>query len=207
MINGMRRAALMAAVGAVSLAACTPEWARHDASPYVLEIAGVNGGSSFNSDVGFPVTNDDVTVDVNILRKNNNSSLAVSAVGHVSLESYEVRFLRSDGRNQEGVDVPFRITGALGNVRLHTPSPNGETEATVSLTLVRHQAKLDPPLRNLQIDTTSPLNSTGQGTAGASFPGSVVLTTVAEITIYGRTIEGDALKGTGRVNVTFADFP
>jgi hypothetical protein len=204
--HGMRGAALLAA-GAVSLSACTPEWARQNASPYVLEIAGINGGATVNSDVGLPVTNDDVSVTVNIFRKNNNPSLGVSAVGHVSLESYQVRFLRSDGRNQEGVDVPFRITGALGNVRLHTPSAGGETEATVSLTLVRHQAKLDPPLRNFQIDPTSPLNSSGQGTAGANFPGSVVLTTVAEITIYARTIEGDALQATGRVNVTFADFP
>lgn len=195
------------AVAAASFAGCTPEWARQNAAPYILEIGGINGGASFNSDVGFPVVNDDITVEVNILRKNNQSGLSTSAVEHVYLESYEVRYFRTDGRSQEGVDVPFRITGPLGNVRLHTPAAGEEVAATIGITLVRHQAKLEPPLRNLQLDPDSPLNSNGQGTSGANFPGSVILTVVAEVTIYGRTLQGHAMQAKGRVNITFADFP
>ena len=194
-------------LAASGLSGCTPDWATQNSSPYVLEIVNINDGATLNSDVGFPITNDDVGVEMNIFRKNNNTRLSTSAVEHVYLESYEVRYFRTDGRNQEGVDVPFRFTGALGNLRFHTPAAGGETPITASITLVRHQAKAEPPLRNLQLDPTSPLTQTGQGTAGATLPGSVILTTVAEITIYGRTVEGQALQAKGRVNITFADFP
>ena len=194
-------------LAATSFAGCTPEWATQNAAPFILEIGGINGGATLNSDVGFPITNDDVVVEVNFLRKNNNPGLNTSPVEHVYLESYEVRYFRTDGRNQEGVDVPFRFTGALGNVRLHVPEPGGETAATVSLTVVRHQAKTEPPLRNLQLDPASPLSPNGTGTAGPAFPGSVILTNVAEITIYGRTLQGHAMQAKGRVNLTFADFP
>ena len=192
---------------ATSFVGCTPEWASQNAAPYILEIAGINDGATFNSDVGFPVVNDDIIVDVNILRKNNNPGLNTSAVEHAYLESYEVRYFRTDGRSQEGVDVPFRITGPLGNMRFHTPPPGGETELAVGITLVRHQAKLEPPLRNLQLDPDGSFNNEGQGTSGATFPGAVVLTTVAEVTIYGRTLQGHAMQAKGRVNITFADFP
>ena len=37
--------------------------------------------------------------------------------------------------------------------------------------------------------------------------GIVVLTLIAEVTIYGETVQGKGLKATGNVQVTFADFP
>jgi len=196
----------VALLALASLAACTPEWAKQNAAPYVLEIAAISGGSgdgsAFLSDVGLPVTNDDVEVTVNIFRKNNNGTLGTSAVEHVYLERYDVRYFRSDGQNVEGVDVPFRISGPLGNVRFHTPGPGGETEATVAITLVRHQAKLEPPLRNLQdFGATSPAGGP------VLLPGAGVITTIAEVTIHGRTVEGDAMEAKGSVQITFADFP
>jgi hypothetical protein len=123
-------------------------------------------------------------------------------VEHVYLERYEVRYFRSDGRDVEGVDVPFRITGPLGNIRFHTAGPGGggEVEQTVSITLVRHQAKLEPPLANLRGGT---LTDTG----AFQLPNGAVLTTIAEVTIFGRTVQGEALKAVGNVQVTFADFP
>ena len=190
---------------------CTPEWARQNSSPYILEIAGISGesgaGSPVISDVGLPVTNDDVAVTLNIFRKNNNETLSTSPAERVYLERYEVRYFRTDGRNQEGVDVPYLITSPLGNVRFFTAGPGESTEVTATITLVRHQAKLEPPLRNLQLDPESPLNGNGTGSSGTNLPGAGVLTTVAEITIHGRTVQGQALEATGRVQITFADFP
>jgi hypothetical protein len=64
---------------------------------------------------------------------------------------------------------------------------------------VRHQAKLEPPLANLR-----------GGTLTDTFfqlPNGAVLTTIAEITIFGETVQGKALKAVGNVQVTFADFP
>jgi hypothetical protein len=203
------KCALVTAAGLI-LASCTPDWATSNSSPFILEIANITnagGGLPILSDVETgtgettTVVNDEALVTVNALRKNNAPTLGVSPVEHIYLERYEVRYFRTDGRNTEGVDVPYRITGPVGNVRFHTPGPggDGEVEAEVSITIVRHQAKLEPPLRNLRSVTVS-----DTGTFGIS--GAGVLTCVAEITIHGRTIQGAVMEAVGRQQVTFANF-
>lgn len=185
------------AVAALPALSCTPDWATENNTPFILEIASITP-SPMRSDVteltpdGQPsVFNDDVSVAVNVFRKNNNPTLGTSPVEHVYLERYEVRFFRSDGHNTEGVDVPHRITGPLGNLRFHTAGPGGagEVEQTVGITIVRHQAKLEPPLMNLRF-----LGNEG------------IITTIAEITIHGRTVQGGVLEARGNVQVSFADF-
>jgi hypothetical protein len=204
-------------IAAVSLAAagCTPDWATQNETGFIMEIASITGantqssgqGGEIRSDVltNGSVFNDDAVVAVNVLRKNNNPDLGVSPVEHVYLDRYEVVYFRTDGRNTEGVDVPFRITGPLGNLRFHTAGPGGEgeVEQTVNITIVRHAAKLEPPLSNLRnVLVTAP----GDPTAPFEVPGQRLITTVAEITIHGHTIQGDGLVARGRVQVTFADF-
>jgi hypothetical protein len=197
---------------AVSMAGCVPQWAQDNSSPYIMEIASITAedGSlpimsdvnNINTDTGTDsIVNDNAQVNVNIFRKNNNPQLGTTPVEHIYLERYEVLYTRTDGRNQEGVDVPFRVTGAMGNVRFHTPGPGGagEVEITSVITIVRHQAKLEPPLRNLR---RFGINDTGV----FNVPAQAVLTCTAEITIHGRTLQGDALVAVGRVPVTFADF-
>jgi len=194
-------AGVLVLITAAASTACTPDWATSNETPYILEIARITGanGDPFLSDVSFPILNDEAEVTVNLFRKNNNPAMSVSAVEHVYLTRYEVRYFRTDGRDVEGVDVPFRVTGPLGNLRFHTASPGAEVEQTVNITLVRHQAKLEPPLANLRGGTLS--DTTFQ------LPNGAVLTLIAEVTIYGETVQGKALKATGNVQVTFADFP
>jgi hypothetical protein len=207
----------LALIAVVPLAAagCTPDWATQNETGFIMEIASITGatvaessgqGGEIRSDVltQGSVFNDDAVVAVNVLRKNNNPELGVSPVEHVYLDRYEVVYFRTDGRNTEGVDVPYRITGPLGNLRFHTAGPggSGEVEQTVNITIVRHSAKLEPPLSNLA----------GIGITGVSptdpvvIPGQGIIYTVAEITIHGHTIQGDGLEAKGRVQVTFADF-
>ena len=196
------QAAVLVAV-ALATPGCVPDWATENQSPFILEIANITGPGGvvpFLSDVSIPIVNDEATVTVNVFRKNNNPDMSVSPVEHLYLERYEVRYFRTDGRDVEGVDVPFRITGPLGNLRFHTASPSEEIEQTVSITLVRHQAKLEPPLANLR-------GGTFTDTGAAQFPNGAVLTTIAEVTIFGRTVQGAALRAVGNVQVTFADFP
>ena len=60
--------------------------------------------------------------------------------------------------------------------------------------VVRAQAKLEPPLRNLQGATS--------GTLG----GALVVTMFADITVYGRTISGIPVSSTGSLQIDFADY-
>jgi hypothetical protein len=204
--KAMRCAAgVFALAVAAASAGCTPDWATSNETPFILEIAriaGPGGATPFLSDVSFPVTNDEAQVTVNVFRKNNTPDMSTSPVEHVYLTRYEVRYFRTDGRDVEGVDVPFRVTGPLGNLRFHTASPGGggEVEQTINLTLVRQQAKLESPLANLRGGT---LTDTG----ASQLPNAAVLTLIAEVTIFGETVQGKGLKATGNVQVTFADFP
>jgi hypothetical protein len=199
----MKRAALFAVVAGLGLSmnACVPDWAQQNSSPYIMEIAGISPSplaSDVLSDSG-SIFNDDVSVSVNVFRKNSSADLSTSPAEHVYLERYEVRFFRTDGRDQEGVDVPFRITGPLANVRFHTAGPGAEQELTIPITIVRHQAKSEPPLRNLRFVTGSDTDTFQGG-------GALVFTAIAEITIHGRTVQGEALVAVGRLEVRFANF-
>jgi hypothetical protein len=205
----MKRAALFATVTGfvgLSFVACVPDWAQQNATPYIMEIASITnaeGELPILSDVNDAKTggfeNDNAVVTVNLFRKNNNADLSTSAVEHVYLERYEVRYFRTDGHNIEGQDVPYRVTGPLGNPRFHTPASGSEVELETIITIVRHQAKLEPPLRNLRLAQA--------GDSGSVLvPQQAIITCIAEITIHGRTVQGQVLVASGRVPVTFSDF-
>jgi len=193
---------------ALSLTACVPDWARENETGLLMEIAGIRGvagggtagqgGGNLFSDIG-NIVNDDAIVTVNVYRKNPTVA-ATSPLEHVRLESYQVRYFRSDGQNVEGVDVPHRITGAFSSQRFHTPTETGEIEIDAVINVVRQQAKLEPPLINLR----------GQGLPRARGPflvGAGIFTAVAEITIYARQVTTrEPLSASGRFEVTFADF-
>jgi len=97
----------------------------------------------------------------------------------ITVDRYRVRFLRSDGRNREGVDVPYGFDGAF------TATVFDETQA--SFTLVRAQAKAEAPL-------------------AAIANGFLVLSTIAEITFYGHDQTGREVITTGRIGVHFANW-
>ncbi len=184
------------AVAALVTSGCTADFATQNNSSLLMEIAGIapaggDIGGQLQSDVADDsgtAVNDDVDVTVNVYRK-NPGVVSTSPLEHVFLDRYEVRFFRSDGHNAPGIDVPHSISGALGNARFHTPTGTGEIDITVPLTLVRQAAKLEPPLRNLR----------GGG-------GLLVLTCLAEITVYARQLDGATLRASGTVQVTFGDF-
>lgn len=194
--KAMKVLALLVVAG-LPLFGCTPDFITNNSASVFMEIASIEAasGSSVGGEIRSDVVsdegsvfNDDANVTVNIFRKNPSVS-STSPLEHTYMDSYEVRYTRVDGHNVEGVDVPFHITGPLGNARVHTPTDTGELEIELPITIVRHAAKLEPPLRNLR-----------------KGGGLDLITTVAEVTIYGRQINGQALKATGRVQVTFSDF-
>jgi hypothetical protein len=101
----------------------------------------------------------------------------------ITLTGYHVAFTRADGRNTPGVDVPYAFDGALtGTIKM-------ELTLTVNFVLVRAQAKLESPLAALR----------GMG-------GAVIISTIAEVTFYGRDQAGNQVSVTGTISVSFADW-
>ena len=203
-------AAVVVAV-AVAGIGCTPEWARENETGIIMEVAGIEGvrggtqgGGGTPAGILFSDAsariNDDAVLTVAVFRKNPTVG-TVSPLEGIRLESYQVRYFRSDGRNVEGQDVPYRITGSLGSLRFHTPTDTGEVEIEAPINVVRHTAKREPPLINLVFSDLAPV------TRGPFLTGEGIITTSAEITIYAKQITtGEPLQASGRFQVVFADF-
>ena len=182
----MRAMAVVLALGALAMSGCVPDWAEQGDSPNVLLMTGINSGTPITSDV--QISNGSICPDFAALRVENHLknplNTDASFRSDVVIERYDVRYFRSDGRSTEGVDVPFRITG---NVAQEIQASNS---AVLNLEIVRRQAKLEPPLRNLQ----------GLG-------GGQVVTMFAEVTLHARsTIQQSLNTATARVQIDFADF-
>ena len=100
----------------------------------------------------------------------------------ITVTRYHVDFKRSDGRNTQGVDVPYAFDGAAtGTI--------GADGGLIAFVLVRAQAKLEAPLKALR----------GGG-------GAIVISTIAEITFYGQDQNGNTVSVTGSISVNFADW-
>lgn len=109
------------------------------------------------------------------------ASSAPSAHNEVTINRYRVMYRRADGRNTPGVDVPYAFDGAV----------TGTVGANVALTLpfeiVKHVAKAESPLVQL-IDSRS------------------VISTIADVTFYGRDQVGNDISVTGSITIEFGNF-
>ncbi len=132
------------------------------------------------------VINDDALLSFDVVAKNADyAQTAQTGLNDVLLQTYTVHFIRTDGHQMQGVDVPYDFSGALsGVVYLKSVSPMSS-----AIVLARHSAKLEPPLSAL----------VGMG-------GESLIDTTAQITAYGRTANGSNVQATGYLQVTFADF-
>jgi hypothetical protein len=103
-----------------------------------------------------------------------------SSANFITIDRYRIVYIRADGRNTPGVDVPYPFDGAItGTV----------TDAPVSFgfTLVRHQAKVEAPL-------------------GALETNFLIVSTIAEVTFYGHDQTGRAVSVSGKISVHFGNF-
>ena len=110
---------------------------------------------------------------------------APSGINDVTITRYRVTYRRfggPEGQNTPGVDVPRPIEGAVT-----VTIPVGGTGPAVIIELVRRVAKLEAPLAALG-------------------SGPVVLTMIAEVTLYGRDQAGNEVSATGNVQINFANF-
>jgi hypothetical protein len=101
----------------------------------------------------------------------------------VTLHRYRIVYKRADGRNTPGVDVPHGVDGGV----TVTVAPGAIV--TVPFEMVRHQAKLEQPLRSL-----------------AGFGGRLFIATIAEVTFFGTDLAGNDVQAIATISVNFGDY-
>jgi hypothetical protein len=80
----------------------------------------------------------------------------------VTFTHYRVEYRRTDGRNAQGVDVPYAFDSGL----TFSVNPDGAAQAVFDI--VKHTAKLEAPLKALGTNS------------------QVVINTIADVTFYGK---------------------
>ena len=101
----------------------------------------------------------------------------------VTINRYRVEYRRTDGRNRQGVDVPYAFDGASTFTVGADPTQGG-------FILVRVQSKLEAPLITLR-DLDG---------------GGLVISTLADVTFWGRDQTGTEVSVKGTISVNFADW-
>ena len=109
-----------------------------------------------------------------------NPLTAPTTSNAVTIKRYHVQYIRADGRNVQGQDVPYAFDGAItGTVT--------QTGLTMGFEIVRHMAKEESPLVQLQVSRT-------------------IITTIAQITFYGADQVGNDVSVTGNIQIDFGNF-
>lgn len=125
-------------------------------------------------------------VTMRVGMKNPGTTIAPtqpSSLNAITVTRYRVVYKRTDGRNTQGVDVPYAFDGGM------TVTVPEDQTAVGFFELVRIMAKDEAPLVRL-------VNN-----GGVEF-----FSTIAEITFYGHDQAGNEVSATGTLSVTFADF-
>lgn len=188
------------AVCAVTVSGCGSELLRTGRAPVFLTILSIGGTAGGGTTFANNVLSDVATSTGSIFNDVGRATLQVdlkdqsgaitgvdpptTSIQSVTITRYRVNFRRADGRNTPGVDVPFGFDGAT------TITITVGGSADVTFDLVRHANKAEPPLRNLR----------GLG-------GVLLISTIAEVTFFGRDQNGNEVTVSGMLDVTFGDFP
>jgi hypothetical protein len=190
-----------------AFAASCGEFTRQGQSPALIVIRSLEVasgatpsqlGGTLNSDVVIMVTtspcsvefpcatlvNDVGEVTMSLLLKDPGvPGLAAnpSFLNSVTINRYRVEYVRSDGRNVPGVDVPYPFDSAL------TFTIPNDGSATAGFQIVRHTAKVEAPLKTLATNGN-------------------IISTIAYVTFYGRDQAGNDISAVGSVGIDFGDF-
>ena len=183
------------AVIAIASASCG-EVVRTGRSPAFLIIDSMSASSGEESEfssfllsdvqTGGGVFNDNGRATMRLALKNPGTAtapLGPSTMNEITLTRYHVKYIRSDGRNVQGVDVPYEFDGGL------TATVGAQSSTDATFIVVRHSAKREPPLRNMW-----------------DGGGMRLMSAIAEVTFYGRDQAGNEVTAVGNLNITFGDF-
>ena len=179
-VIAIRGAALLCALAVTS---CSDAIRSGQASSYLVM-------TNLEGPEGTPVASDVVSDSGGIFADNGTASFALQMKdvlnsptdnNSITLTQYHVDYIRADGHNVQGVDVPFSFDGGVTTTIFGSGS--------VNFTLVRIQAKEEAPLKALRL-------------GGGAFS----ISTIARVTFYGHDQTGREVSVTGNIEVNFADW-
>jgi len=110
-----------------------------------------------------------------------NPTIAPTGVNAVTIDTIHIEYVRADGHNTPGVDVPYPWDGAATG----TVPPTGTI--TIGFEIVRHVEKEEAPL--VQLITSSN-----------------IITTICHVTFYGHDQAGNEVSVTGSIQIDFGNF-
>lgn len=192
-LSGLNVPLLAVITGIVGTSTACGDFIRQDRSPVTLVIDRMEAARGESTQFGSTLFSDVITVVddaptvfadsgrvvMRIIMKDVGT--APSPVNAVTINQYRVAYRRTDGRNTPGVDVPYPFTSGV----TFTVPPIGFVSQ--SFELVRHIAKGEAPLRAL-------------------ISNRLIISTIAEVTFYGRDQAGNELLATGNITVEFGNF-
>ncbi|MGD0782829.1 MAG: hypothetical protein ABSA30_08235 [Candidatus Aminicenantales bacterium] len=139
-----------------------------------------------NSTTGLSTVNDDVaTATLGASTLAPNPPAGTSQYNNIQLDKIVVSYTRTDGRNTQGVDVPYSFEQNLSTI-----ITVGQ-QVSITFIIVRASAKQEPPLIGLR--------------AGSSTRGEAIYTN-ARIDFYAHDLAGKNVTATGYLPVEFSDF-
>jgi len=109
-----------------------------------------------------------------------SSPTTPTEMNSITIDRYRVDYVRADGRNTPGVDVPYGFDGAVT-----VTVSNAAT--TFGFMLVRNVAKEEAPL--VQLKTSA-----------------AIITVLARVTFYGHDQAGNDASVTGSIQIDFGNF-
>lgn len=171
---------------------------RSSRSPVILSVnslvAGKTSSGTLQSDVVQVLTTPDPcsvkTPCSTIFNDSGSATLAVvskdatltpTTNNSVTITGYHVEYRRADGHNTPGVDIPFPFDGGI------TLTIDAGSTGTIGFELVRHVAKEESPLVQLQTNRN-------------------IIYTVTDVTFYGTDRVGNAVSATGAISIDFGNF-
>jgi hypothetical protein len=181
---GIAAALLLAAV----TASCGQLQRQGQASSYLIvnKLVGASDSNTLLSDVittAGAVSNDLGSVSFGLAMKDPGvagSPTAPTTANFITITQYHVKYIRTDGRNTQGVDVPYAFDGGM----TLTVDDGGGSGV---FTIVRNIAKDEAPLKALSVN-------------------GLVISTIAEVTFYGHDQTGREVSATANLSIDFANF-
>jgi len=188
----MRLSLRLLTLAAVTAAAVScGEASRTGRSPVILTIAQLGAAKGndptkfFGNLVSDVVVNGGIFGDIgtaDLAAFPKDLSIAPTTLNQVQLDRVHIEYVRADGHNVPGVDVPYGFDGAATGI-----VKQDGTKLTVQFELVRLVAKTESPLIQLR-------NSTN------------VINTLGQVTFYGHDLAGNEVSVTGLIQIDFGNF-